>query len=300
MIRRAFSILVASFAVLMGIGCQPNTAQENTSFHKTEVVDRTNGVRVQAWTDQESIGTADRVRVIVDIRWVDSVRVQLVQPDWENTQWTLISQSQSSTEYSHSIQDGYSFGSTTTFVLEPFLPGAYTIDSFEVRIRTDHNAEPILLLTEPFEIEVRSVLATQDDTELSPISGFIDPNQIQQHASNTVPVVIGVSISLVLVSGFTVWNLTRKGETFKSEPTVYELLDRVSKGKVNDDQQGYRTLYDALLKLDPRLQSTSEIRFMIDQCESARYSAVDKHLSDPQTMAKHTLELLGLSMGDAA
>lgn len=294
MIRWVLSI----FVLCALAGCQSKPATENFSYNKQEVIDTNTQVLVQTWTDQETIGTADRIRVILAILRPADVSIELIDPFRENSQWTLISQSKSAPRYSTTDSDQSEFRSIHTFVLEPFLPGIYQIDSFEVHITHNEN-EPVILYTVPFEIEVKSVLASQDDHMLAPVSGYIDPERVGVLSREYGRVIVGTSVAVILFSTVIIWNLTRKSGAIQSDPSAYELLSQVSQDDSKSAQHNYQLIYDALLKLDPRLRATSEIRSMIDLCERARYSGIEMKVSDPQSMAKYTLELLGVDIGDS-
>ena len=259
---------------------------------ETEAIDQRTGVKIRVHIGQSSITIAERVSVEVSIQWKEPVNVVLLDTDWASSQWTLIDHHQNPTKR---IDDTYEL--KHSFLIEPFLAGTYALPEFSVQIMPEKDITPHTLESLPIELEVRSVLAATDTGELDPLSAFIEPFDLESPPQSINPLLILAIGSIIVCSAAVVWKLTRV-TTITNQRSAYDQLALVAKGRCETQAIAYDHLYQALSKLDPRLQQTSEIRVLIEQCEQARFSQADAPSTDPQAMARHTLELLGESASD--
>ncbi len=285
MIRFGWMILVACVLV----GCSRDVPAPSSAGIVSDVADPETGVKIRTRIETDKIGIADRLRVEVQIEWASPVSATLGEPDWDTTQWTRIDGTVRPVEVSNG-----GFKLVASFLLEPFLAGTYAVPAFEVFITPGSDSLTRTLLSIEIPIEVISVLDAQDAGVLEPAVGFIDPNLTSDIQSNSKYGVLGVAAVVFVFSAYIIWRLTRttNPSTFRS---AYELFERVADGLEPTESTAYDTLYQAFIRLDPRLQQTSEVRGMIEQCEQALFSPINTPTTDPVTMARHTLELLGQS-----
>ena len=216
-------------------------------------------------------------------------------PDWAASDWTLID---SHREPIARTETG--FAASSTYLIEPFLAGEYTIPSFGVEITPTPDAQPYPLVSLPLTIQVQSVLASEDSGELDPAAGFVDPETELANEPQPKAMLYALIAGVIFFSALVIWRLTRPSLQSQTPRSAYALLELVATGHEGSESDAYNTLYQAFTRLDPRLQHTSEIRSLIEQCECARFSANESSALDPQTIARHTLELLGGVDGEAA
>tara|TARA_R110002072_G_scaffold42064_21_gene118854 strand:+ start:113411 stop:114283 length:873 start_codon:yes stop_codon:yes gene_type:complete len=279
---------------LLLLGCQVQDTDSVSSGQSTQVIDPETGTKLTVWAPTDSISTAERLAINVEIHWIKPNEIELVEPVWNETQWSLIQSNQEPTRV-----DGDGFITSHHYLIEPFLPGKYTVPVFglEITINPDEAARTITTL--PLDIQVVSVLAAEDAGELEPVAQLYEPVDAVASQSTNQAVYWALGGGLVL-SGLIIYLLTRSTNQDTKNRSAYALLEEVARIKDGQCPQAYETLYLALCKLDPRLQHTSEIRVLIEQCERIRFSHDQAGELDAKQMARHTLDLLGTSGSEAA
>lgn len=274
-------------------GCARPGSPANTQGVHTKTVDPVSGVVIRTHTDRRSIRTADRLVVHFEVEWNSSASVRIIEPDWNLEGWERID---SSSEPIKSTPAGYV--STGSYLLEPFLGGDYIVPALVVEIQPLNSVQPHSLTSKPFDIMVESVLSDEDSGELSQAGGFYSPAPpIEETANlNTVwGLIIGGSLTVICML---IWRRTRV-DTTTERLNAYELFEQVADGDPHTQSQDYSQLHHAFSLLDLRLQRTSEISRLIEECERARFSQTPTHTLTAQAMARHTLELLGTGDGKA-
>jgi len=293
MTRTAWSILLlvllGVFPLVFPLGCARPAAEPVRIGIDSQASDPTGTVVVRTHIDRDKIGVADRLWVRVELEWTPPTTAELVEPDWESSAWTLIEMQRLPAE-----QTQTGFQAAYAYLLEPFLPGDYETPVFVVEIYPESAGEKYQLESVAMEVNVRSALDAQDAGTLDMRVGFVDPLEMQADSEPRSNLGLWAGIGGVLAMVFVVlWQVTRTDRAEQGNESVYAQLRRVAQAEDSDSLDGYDTLYRAFTRLDPRLQQTSEIKGMIDVCERARFSADEVGVGDPQTMARHTLELLG-------
>jgi hypothetical protein len=238
-----------------------------------------------------SLGIADRlnVRVLVESPPLFAVRVDDI--DWEDGGWTLID------AIHHPLKEGdRTQGEIVTFeseyVLEPFLPGEYVIPSIHVHLTMKSEVGSVLQ-SDPIAVTVDSSLEPEDIGELAPAAeSFIPPPESQPKPSQAWLIVTGAFV--IIIIAYLVWRSIRRGRAISShEQSPKDLLQGVVDSTDLHREDAFAQLARALSLLFPRIQETSEIRGMIEECEQARFSLDHQASVDPSSLAKHALELLG-------
>ncbi len=289
---RAVSMMLLWVGLLATLlaGCSRGPTQVPSDGLETQVTDPQSGVILRTHIDRATIAAADRLAVDVELEWASPARATLIEPDWAASGWTLIEQHDEPAKLTDS-----GFVARSTYLIEPFLPGSYTIPVFGAQIFPASDAEPYQIESLTMEVQVRSVLDEQDAGELAPADGLIDPITLETPGARSTRWVYALVAAVAGIAGVVIWKLTRSSGDGGRSPSVYAQLEHVANGRDASDAQACHTLYRAFTRLDERLQRTSEIREMIEQCERARFSAGDTGTLDPRAMARHTLELLGAS-----
>ena len=293
MIRVLFSILLVSLLFGAFVGCSQVSASGGDTGFETQVSDPHSGVVVRTHVDRDEISVSDRLWVWVEVQWGADARAAIVEPDWDSSEWTLVESKQ---ETAVQIKNG--FVQRTSYLIEPFLPGAYEIPSFGVDIYpASMDAEPYRIESMRQKIQVLSVLDAQDAGTLEDDSALIDPLAFEQPTGQRRG---GLYILGAFVLGGAVivaWLMLRStGRRLKSE-SLRDQLTSIANGQGIDEFDAYSTLYRVFTVLGNGLEQTSEIKSMIEACERARFAGTEHDLPDPKALASHALGLLGAGDG---
>lgn len=286
--------LLLILCLLLLVGCQSKSTDPAPSGQSAQVIDPDSGTTLTVTAPTDSISTAERIQIQVEIQWVEPYEIKLVEPVWSETQWSVIQSTQEPTRVG-----GDGFITTHQYLIEPFLPGEYSIPAFGVGVtlRSDEAARTIS--ASPLAVQVHSVLAAEDAGELEPFAQLYEPIDAIPSQITNQALYWALGGGLVL-SGLIIYMLTRPATQATKNRSAYALLEEVARLKDGQSPHAYETLYLALCKLDPRLQQTSEIRVLIEQCERIRFSHDQAGELDAKQMARHTLDLLGASGSEAA
>jgi len=238
-----------------------------------------------------TLGIADRLSVQVLVESPPPFTVRVDDIDWEDGGWTLIDAVHHPIRESDGAE-GKIMTLESEYVLEPFLPGEYEIPSIHVQF-TSVTGVAHVLQSESFAVTVDSALDSKDIGELAPAAdSFIPPLQSQPPRSQAWLVVAATSALLIIA--FLVWkSMSGIRVATNDEQSSKDLLQEVADSTGINREDAFAQLARALSLLFPRLQETSEIRGMIEECEQARFSQDQQTSADPSTLAKHALELLG-------
>ncbi len=287
-------LLWAGLVAMLLMGCSRAPIQTPTDGLETQITDPQSGVILRMSIDRTEITAADRLALDIELEWALPARASLIEPDWSASEWTLVEQHGEPAKLTDS-----GFVVRSTYLIEPFLPGPYTTPVFGAQVFPTPDAEPYPIESMTMDVQVRSVLDDQNAGELAPANGLVDPTALAPTRFQSTGWVYALVVVVAGIAGVIIWKLTRSSGDGARSSSVYAQLEHVAKGREASDTEAYNTLYHAFTRLDERLQQTSEIRAMIEQCERARFSAGDVSTLDPQVMARHTLELLGVSPSTA-
>jgi hypothetical protein len=280
MIRACLSILM----MLVVLGCADRSSPTDTSITRTHTE---HGVTIETRVESNEIGLADRIWVDDRVTWSDRTAPVFEPRDWIDTEWTLIDETSSPP----ALQDGV-YSIQRRSLIEPFLPGTYTIPAGVVRVTLDTDTEPTLIANEPIEIEVVGVLPEQDSGELNAIPDVTRP--IADNKEDTIPIIIA-GAALALVSLGMVIVLLRRNTQTPPVRSMLEELRSIQSDSSMSPGEGFERLGRVFDRMDSRLRSTTEFDQMIRVCDQARYSNTPNPSVrvSAQKMAGHALELLG-------
>ncbi len=280
MIRACLSILM----MLVVLGCADRSSPTDSSITRTHTQ---HGVSIETRVASDEIGLADRIWVDDRVTWSDGHAPVFEPRDWIDTEWTLIDETSSPPE----IQSGV-YSMQRRSLIEPFLPGNYTIPAGVVRVLLDTETEPTLIANEPIEIEIVGVLPEQDSGELNAIPDVTRP--IGDETTDKTPIIIaGAALALVSL-GMVIVLLRRNTQTPPTRSVLEELRAIQSEPSISPGE-GFERLGQVFDRMDSRLRSTTEFDQMIRVCDQARYSNTPNPSVrvSAQKMAGHALELLG-------
>jgi hypothetical protein len=277
--------LLIALHLMSPIGCSRAPATTQGDAIERTIADPASGVELTMRVEQDAIGIADRVWVTTHWTWGDGQRVVLSTPDWLVSDWTLIE-----TIEEPASRSGVRYSAHRRDLLEPFLPGVYSIPSGVLRIESDDIAEAIELTLEPIDILVEGVLPDSDLGELNPIAELALPDEPQQTSTQPL-LIIGIGASGVLA--LVILLVLRRSGRVDEPVSIYEQLSHISNDPSIGDDEGFDRLGRVFDQIDPRLRQTSEFAEMIRACDRARYAPEPDAHASPARIARHTLELLG-------
>jgi hypothetical protein len=286
-------VALLSILIIALAGCSQSTGSESEHGVSTSITDPETGVQLQVNTSESTLLAADRLTVSVRAEWEAPYITQIVEPDWSASGWTLIMSSIHPVDQSEN-----KFHQSATYLLEPFLPGEYSVPSIGAQIQSTETDLLRTLVSADIDIEVRSILNDDDQGIIKPAGGFILPLlDDTEPDSNSFYLYAAVGFGFVLLIAF-LWLKARGSKERIENESLFSILNRVAHDPQEDIQSSYDDLYNALSMLDDRLYRTSEIQSMIQTCEQVRFSDGHQVSVEPSLMAQHTLELLGNSMGE--
>ena len=276
-----------AWIVILLSGCGQTGPSASTRGVTTETIDAQSGTLIRTRLDASEIGIADRLFVEVRIEWQSPAWASMQEVDWAGHGWSVIFASDGTVAAS-----GDERSSVSTYLVEPFLPGEYTIPPFEVELTLNEAAVPYVISTEPLLVEVLSSLAPDDAGELSFIDGVYDPSLPAPPPARSQWLMIVVLAGL---AGSAIWiglyfHQRRMHEIRDLQPG--DLLEQIMGGHCQSESEAYDRLYQSLCLLNPGLQQTSEIRGYIEICEEARFSPSQLPPHDPTDIARQVLDLL--------
>lgn len=282
-------VILSGIAAVSMSGCgQSAPLAQHAQVYQYDDPESNTTLRISA--DSTSISVAARLTVHIEVEWELGDKVVFEDTDWSSGGWELVDQIRSPVESISGAQPAR-LRLVKDVVLEPFLPGEYTIPLIQVHIQ-ESNANERTIQSEPIPVQVLSVLTPDDTEELSPPSGeYVLPVPGKSDHTALLSVFIGVCLVVLI---FLLRVYARRNRTSPEiQASPYDLLHEVAHSQTMDAHEGYEKVYTALTSLFAELQQTSEIRAMIEQCESARFSGQPGVHSTPETIAKHALEILG-------
>ncbi len=287
-----FFVLLFAFALSIGsaTGCQ-RSAENLKDTIVYQYVAPDSHVSLSVILPTKKIGIAERLRVRVLVEWPSRLDVVIEDIAWDDGGWTLIDSVHRPLSEKNNAE-----GEITTleseFILEPFLPGEYSIPPIRVAI-TSANLPRHTLQSESISISVESALNPDDIGELAPAAGPYIPLAESDQPSRIPLWVIVIGTSLLVIVLLIRSSVRRMSVKTEDGPTPKAILQGIVNSSDIENDEAFDRLAIALSFLFPQLQETSEIRSMIEQCERARFSPNEQSLPDPARLAKHALELLG-------
>lgn len=287
------ALLVALLALT---GCGPSAAPGTESGVTQETSDPDTGITLRTHVPSTELGIADRLTLGVMLEWPVAHDIELIEPDWSQGGWALIE----STSTAPALV-GETMRQERRYVLEPFLAGDYQTPTFSLRIAPQDAETPRTLESSPISITVATSLTPDAAEELSPLRTTKAPREETDQATRRSMLTIAGAGGALIACVVLVLVITRPKNKASSGRSIYDELIQIKRHpQTQDEQQAYHRLHQVFARLDPRLQSTSEIRELICACERARFAPGAGDAPSPQAMAGHTLELLGASEEGAA
>ncbi len=289
-------ILPLAAAILAPSGCRSRSPETESAGIRSKVTDPDTRVVLTAAVDRTSMGIADRLLVHVTLGWEVPASVELVEPDWAQSDWTLIESTRTPIE-----TRGGRYHQERTYLLEPFLAGMYQVPSFSVSVLPEPGAdESVTISTEPLALAVESVLAEGDSGTLNPVGQTLAPPPGQSEQATGRALIFAAVAAVLVCCVAVVLALTRSDRARGKGPSIHDRLVKITRQGEAEQDQAYAQLREVFSLLDPRLRQTSEISRLMSICERAQYAPDPGDAPSPAVLARHTLELLGSTGEDAA
>lgn len=297
MSRAPLILMVLAIASLLASGCRSGTGDAPTAGAESRATDSDTRVVLTTSIDRTSIGIADRLTVHTGLSWEPPALPEITEPDWAQSGWTMIESTSTPVE-----TRGGRMHQSYTYLIEPFLPGQYEVPAFSVVITPDRDSrETTTIQTEPLALSVTSVLGEDDAGKLSPVSATLSPTAVSSEERSGRGLVYAGIAAVLVCSVVVVLVLTRGEKKRANGDSIHDRLMQIttqSQGQSQGEQEdGYARLWEVYARLDPRLRGTSEIQRLMALCERARFAPGAVQTPSPAMLARHTLELLGSTVG---
>ena len=289
MISRLFIFPTCLLCMLLAFGCSARHQSDTVIGESQSAEDAEYGVRLTQSVDRNSIGIAERVWFSAQWSWEGDLVTTLEEPDWDETDWSVIE----SVEIPVSRTDN-NYQAGKKWLIEPFLPGAYSVPSAELRFAT-FDEQSNTLRTEPIEIRVSGVLPDTDSGELNPIADLAGLDDSDSPPPLPIwMIALGGAATIACIVLYFVYRNIRN----VTVPSVFDQLKAIA--NMDDHESAYSELELVYESLDERLRNTTEFREMISACQRARFSPETDDRLSAKRLANHTLTLLGHTDGSEA
>jgi len=219
---------------VMLAGCARTGSPATHGGVDTEVTDPKSSTVIHAHMAKDEIGAADRLTIHVHLRWSPPDAATLIEPDWSQSGWTLID------EYHDPVRMNDSgLEQTNTFLVEPFLPGDYSVPSFVAQIDTGPDKDTHELGTPAMSVHVVSVLGAKDSGALDPPDGLLDPSSIPTPPSHRNKALYPMGAAVLVLGTLIVWRLTRSSDPIEASESVYMRLEQIANDSTKSESDGY-------------------------------------------------------------
>lgn len=281
-------ILIASGMLLAMLlsgcgGTSPEGRVQESALESTIVEPRT-GAKLMVMLDQDSIQLTETLTIRALLQWDDGVRVELIQPNWEELGWTLESERGGAVTF-----DGERFVREDVFVASPFLGGEYLVDGFGIRAGTAEIGKRIARLA-PIEVLVESVLSENDGSELEGEVLLAEMPQ-EQTTDDHAGVIAIIAGAFVVIGCLAVWYIrrTHEDEVDGMDPASV-LLIAAHAEQLNDEDIG--RLHRALIELNAQYAG---IGVIAREVESARFCGHTVDAAAVRDAARRAVEICGVA-----
>lgn len=291
MIHVAMSMLLG-LVLLVNAGCQRAPVTQSSGSASYSSLEPITGTRIETALASSELSIADRLWVTTTWYWQDGVAPTLHAPDFASQGWVVIE-----SIYSELSRDDRGYFAQHRVLLEPFLPGVYTVPTSQLRVESSMLDEPVVLeIDQMMTIRVLGVLPSNDTGMLNPLAPPTVPDSPTRESNTPLLITIGC---VAVFAGITVLYLRRR-RIQTGDLSIHEQLLQIRDRQDIQRDHAFQLLERVYDRLDPRLRGTTEFAGMISVCEQARYAADSAPLANPSKLAAFTLELLGDDCSDAA
>ncbi len=198
------SIVAATLACLAGASGPACADGAPTGMQRVEA----GPVRLELALDRTTMNAAQSLRVTLRVTSPAGVRVDLPPADGKLGGFAITSTDDRAPLASSNGAD-LETTRVRTFTLEPFLPGEYTLPTFEVGWTRDASREHGVVRTAPVAVRVVSLLP-DGAKDAPPDPGTIREAYAAPARTSTRAVVLAASVAGVALGGAGVWALRRR------------------------------------------------------------------------------------------
>lgn len=283
---RILLLSLVSLIELSNMGCARAPA-ENESRETTRTIrEPVTGTTLETSVERAEYSVADRIWVTTSWHWTDDVNATLEDPDWSADDWSVIE-----TIHSEPLREQQGYTALRRVLLEPFLPGEYTIPTGILLVESPELGEPVeLMLEKPITVRVVGVLPDTATGVLNPLAEPAVPPVAETESDALMLWVLFAAVGIA--AGGIVFYLRTRDESGPPH-SVHDQLIMIRDARDLQRDHAFQLLERVFERLDPRLRKTTEFAGMIRACEQARYAPESDTHANPSRLAAFTLELLG-------
>lgn len=282
-----YRVFILGVMVFTFIGCadrSENAAVEEADL-VSEITEPMTGARLIVEVADAEIDLTGVVSVRVVMEWGDGVSVELIEPDWEGTGWSGVTE-----RVGEVVFDGVEYSRVVEFGLEPFLGGEYVVPSIGIRANSDEAGRRIARL-QPIEIVVTSVLGERDGAELDPAVGLAALDAVDVERGFNWGIWGGLGVALV--AGVVVVLLRGRGSEGGLESIEPEAVLVVAASSAELSEADLGVLHRALVVLSGE---HTELGSISHEIERARFSGETVDHRRVQSAAVRAAEICGVGI----
>jgi hypothetical protein len=277
--------LILVLAILLSAGCgddQGAGAGEDVAV-ELQILEPRTGAGLWVSLDSDSIELTEALTIRATTRWSDGVRVELIEPNWEELGWSVETVLPGVVTF-----DGEGFERVNEYVISPFLGGEYVIDGFGIRAGSDAVGKRIARLA-PLEVVVESVLSESDGSE---IEGAVELAGLPIEESDGGVGFIGVLAGLCVLLGVGGVVYARRQHASAAETMDPESVVMIAAGSDQLSDEDIGQLHRALIVLGGEHAGIDEIA---QEIELVRFSGEHMDLSRVREAAHRAAQICGVA-----
>jgi hypothetical protein len=198
-------LIICLFSALTFCSCSPGPVQktgaDEQGFTQSYVQEQ---LTLDQWTDKKEITIAEQLQVVLEASAPENIKIEFPSYSASLGDFTLIDVKNHPARMT-GTGDNVRVIHIATYLLEPYLPGIYSIPNMSVTyLDRNNHAEPTHLVTEELHLEVKSLLGQDTGkVELIDIKG---PLSLPQNTSlHILLAAIALLLIILGVAGFLYW-----------------------------------------------------------------------------------------------
>ncbi|MFK7758512.1 MAG: hypothetical protein AB8C13_01050 [Phycisphaerales bacterium] len=202
--------------VLWGCGSEGVVGDQVDVELFSEIMEPRTGASLKLSVNSYEIETTEQLIVRAQTRWVSGVEIELIEPAWAESGWTLRERVENEVVF-----DGSGYSKAVEYVLDPYLSGSYILPSFGVRASNLEHGKRIARLNE-IPVRVLSVLEEDDSSVLAAPVGFAAlPLEADDHSRQRIALIFfGAGLCMLGITALLYYFRADEGGHESLEPRV--------------------------------------------------------------------------------
>ena len=238
-----WKLLVVLSLQLCFAGCKSDPVNDlsQDTVYIAETIEPKTGATLIVELDKTSIDLVDTVHINAVVQWDEGVEIELIEPDWDESGWTLESSREGVVVF-----DGDIYERHFVFVASPYLSGEYLVEGFGIRASSEKIPKRIARIA-PIRVSVRSLLSESDTADLEPAPGLVE--SLSENSEDRMGLGIWLGLGIGLIGcGYLVWYFAKSNAETPEEVDPRAVL-MIATRSTTMSQEDLCTLHRAMIQL---------------------------------------------------